>query len=154
PATTQSGCGSRSVFGNTPRAVAAAPKNNFQAAAPCQCRRRSSNPVEQPSPANHANRATARASLAHSVNLKMHRRMLTTLLICLGLLAITSPADEMHAAVADVERLPPEIRPQARYLTLYSIPEAQRADSAKVVSYVLNALSRTRAISSPVQITP
>jgi hypothetical protein len=80
--------------------------------------------------------------------------MLATLSICLGLMAITSPADEVRAAVVDVQRLPPEARLATRYLTLYSIAPAQRREAVQVVSYVLNALSRTRAISQPVLVAP
>lgn len=64
-----------------------------------------------------------------------------------------SPASELRAAVADVERLPPEVRPGVRYLSLYAIPSEQRVDASRVVSYTLNALSRTRAIIRPTTIS-
>jgi hypothetical protein len=80
--------------------------------------------------------------------------MFPALLICSSLLALATPADEMRAAVADVERLPPEVRPTTRYLTLYAIAPSQRQDAVKAISYVLNALSHTRAISQPLLVTP
>ncbi len=62
---------------------------------------------------------------------------------CLG----QTPASELRVAVADVERLPPQVRPNVRYLSLYAIPLERRAETANVVNYVVNALSRTRAIT-------
>jgi hypothetical protein len=65
-----------------------------------------------------------------------------------------TPASELRAAVADVERLPGEVRPGVRYLSLYAIPPERRAETTHVVSYTLNALSRTRAIVQPTSISP
>ncbi len=67
---------------------------------------------------------------------------------------LRSPADEIRAAAADIETLPLELRAGTRYLTLYNIEPARRMETAQVVSYTLNALSRTRAISAPAQVTP
>ncbi|HEY2883210.1 MAG TPA: hypothetical protein VGJ15_12270 [Pirellulales bacterium] len=80
--------------------------------------------------------------------------MFPTISLCLGLLAAGSPASEVRAAVADVESLPPEVRPGVRYLTLEAIEPNRRGEALRVVGYTLNALSRTRSISPPVQITP
>ena len=65
-----------------------------------------------------------------------------------------SPESELRAAVADVERLPPDVRPGVRFLSLYAIPPERRAETAHALSYTLNALSRTRAIFRPTAITP
>ena len=80
--------------------------------------------------------------------------MLIALSICSIVAALSSPADEIRAAAADVQQLPPETRMAARYLTVYPIAAADRPDAVKVISYVLNSLSRTRAISQPVLISP
>ncbi len=90
----------------------------------------------------------------------MHRNFTAslTLVALSALCALTalaqSPTSELRAAVADAERLPPEARPGVRYLSLYAIPSERRAEAARVVSYTLNALSRTRAIIRPAAVTP
>ena len=80
--------------------------------------------------------------------------MLTAFSICLIAAAISSPADEMRAAADDVQRLPPETRSAVRYLTVYPLPAANRPDAVKVISYVLNSVSQTRAVSQPELISP
>ena len=90
----------------------------------------------------------------------MNRNLATslTLVALLAMFAITAlaqtPASELRAAVADVERLPADVRPGVRYLSLYAIPPERRAEATRVVSYTLNSLSRTRAIFQPTEITP
>ncbi len=64
-----------------------------------------------------------------------------------------SPASELQAAVADLERLPPETRAGVRYLSLLAIPEPRRVEARRVVSYTLNALSRVRTIAPPTAIS-
>jgi hypothetical protein len=75
------------------------------------------------------------------------------LLLLIAALA-QSPADEVRAAAADVETLPAVSRAGARYLTLYSVEPAKRRQAFQAASYVLNSLSRTRAISQPVLVSP
>jgi hypothetical protein len=84
----------------------------------------------------------------------MKPRMLPTLSIWLSLLGVATPAEEVRAAAADVERMPPEAQPGTRYLTLYGIDPAKRREAVQVVGYVLNALSNARAITPPVLVTP
>src|SRR5437879_513214 len=71
-----------------------------------------------------------------------------------GSLYAQSPAGALRAAVAAIERLPVEVRPGVRYLSLYAVPLARRVEARRVTSYTLNALSRTRAIAPPTPITP
>lgn len=71
-----------------------------------------------------------------------------------GSLRAQSPASELRAAVADVERLPAEVRPGVRYLSLYAVPSQRRSEVQRVASYTLNALSRTRAITRPTLVAP
>ncbi len=61
--------------------------------------------------------------------------------------AQSTPATELQAALEDLEALPAEGRAGCRYLSLYSIPEADRGPAGKVLSYTVNLLSRTRAIT-------
>lgn len=61
--------------------------------------------------------------------------------------AQSTPATELHAALNDLESLPAEVRASCRYLSLYSIPEQDQSHAAKVLSYTVNLLSRTRAIT-------
>ena len=90
----------------------------------------------------------------------MHRNFTASLLLValLAMFAISAlaetPASELRAAVADVERLPASVRPGVRYLSLYAIPPERRVEASRVVSYTLNSLSRTRAIFLPTRITP
>ena len=74
--------------------------------------------------------------------------------LLLSTIIVTSPADELRTAAADIETQPLELRSGTRYLTLYTIPQQQRRETLQVLGYTLNALSRTRAISQPVQISP
>ena len=88
----------------------------------------------------------------------MRRNLLTLLAPALVLSAMSAlgqtPASELRAAVADLERLPPEVRPGVRYLSLYAVSPERRDETARVAGYLLNALSRTRAISRPDAVSP
>jgi hypothetical protein len=64
-----------------------------------------------------------------------------------------SPATELIAVLADAERLNAHDRATTRYLSLYAIPPDRRDEAAAVAGYTLNALSRSRAIVQPKQIT-
>ena len=64
-----------------------------------------------------------------------------------------SPASESHAAFAECQRLSPASLPGVRFLSLYKFPPELRKDAAKVLSYSLNALSRSRVITSPVWVS-
>ncbi len=59
------------------------------------------------------------------------------------------PASEVHAAAMHAKSLPPSVATGALYISLYDIPDADRDEYGKLLSYTLNALSRTRAIKSP-----
>jgi len=63
------------------------------------------------------------------------------------------PADAVRLAAADLERLPLEIRHTVRYLSLYNIEPAQRADYIKCLSFVVNSLSNTSRIE-PLYVVP
>lgn len=61
-----------------------------------------------------------------------------------------APADEVRAALADVQSLPAASQSQARYLSLYNVREgARREKAAAAVSYLVNSVSRSRWISVP-----
>src|SRR5262245_44034932 len=68
--------------------------------------------------------------------------------------AANTPASELHCALVDLQQLPPILQPTTRYLTLYAVEPARRPAAAQTVSYALNALSRTRAITPPVFVSP
>ncbi len=87
----------------------------------------------------------------------MREKLAYSLLVACGLAASAlaqSPASELQAAVADIERLPPDSRPGVRYLSLYAQPKERRSEAARAASYTLNALSRARAITRPNVVTP
>lgn len=85
--------------------------------------------------------------------MKLPTRTIWTILVFAALLVssalgqLPTPASELMAAYEDAKLQPVEIQPALLYLTLYSSPPEQRADEAKVTSYVLNHLSRTRSIT-------
>ncbi len=89
-----------------------------------------------------------------AANKRKSTRMSHMILLLLSAVLASAPADEVRAAAADVETLPPATRPGVRYLTLYTIDPAKRWQAYQTTSYVLNALSRTRAISQPVLVSP
>ncbi len=86
----------------------------------------------------------------------MNRPTLLLILIASrgGPLYAQSPASELRAAVADIEGLPAATRTGVRYLSLYTVPVDRRPEVRRVTSYTLNALSRTRAITTPSAVTP
>lgn len=60
-----------------------------------------------------------------------------------------TPSQALAAVATDLERLPAERRAQSRYLWLVEPTPAERQASAAAVSYLLNAVSRTRVITRP-----
>lgn len=62
-----------------------------------------------------------------------------------------SPSSELQAALAHAKSLPVNQASFTRYATLYNVPEDERAECARVLSYVLNAVSRTARITVPQQ---
>ena len=77
-------------------------------------------------------------------------RMLHVLLLIAA--CSTTPADEVRAALADVVMLPEGERATTRYLTLYNVPLKERETTAAVVSYLLNAVSRTVTVVRPTEV--
>ncbi len=53
-----------------------------------------------------------------------------------------TPADSVTAALADVQRLPPDQQRHARYLNLGNVPEADRPDLIHVLAGHVNGLNR------------
>jgi hypothetical protein len=72
--------------------------------------------------------------------------MLSIMLTCL---LTATPASELHCALADLRCLPAHEQRTARYLTLYNLRPADRAETAAVISFVLNSISRTGTIIRP-----
>lgn len=70
-----------------------------------------------------------------------------------GNLFAQSPSSEAHAAYLDCAKVRAEAQPGCRYFTLYAVPKERRAETAKVLSYTLNALSRSRVITAPVWVS-
>jgi len=59
-----------------------------------------------------------------------------------------SPNDAVLAAAADAATIAdPEIRYATRYLSLHNVPAAERAAYMQTIDFILNSLSRRRAIS-------
>lgn len=85
-------------------------------------------------------------------------RRLLAALVCLACWVVPAqggtPAAAVRAAAADVARQPAELRQYLRYLSLYAIPEGERAQFLKVLAFHVNSLSREPDIALPVRITP
>lgn len=60
-----------------------------------------------------------------------------------------TPASELQAAMADLRGLPPDVRRDVRYLSLYNLEPALWSEASGVVSFVLNSLSRSATIVRP-----
>lgn len=74
--------------------------------------------------------------------------------LILTLAVLTSPLDsEIAAASADAARLGPSAA-QARYLTLYNVPEADRPELVAAVSLLVNSFSNVATIHRPVAVSP
>lgn len=80
--------------------------------------------------------------------------LLTTLILLAGTALAGSPAEAAVAAHADALRLPPATQIYTRYLSLYAVPAARRDEFVKVISYQVNALSRSADPYPPRQVTP
>lgn len=65
-----------------------------------------------------------------------------------------SPSDAVVVAVADARRLPPTIRVQTRYFSLYSVPVKERAEVLKALAFHCNSLSREAEIIPPRLVAP
>lgn len=58
-----------------------------------------------------------------------------------------SPSEEIQACVIDCRRLPPDLQVQTRYLSLYNASGDQNDRYARATNFVVNELSRVRAIT-------
>ncbi len=76
------------------------------------------------------------------------------LVFCLAVSANCTPADEVRSSGRCRNVATRNAISATRYLTMYSIAAADRSNALKTISYVLNALSRTRAISQPILVSP
>jgi hypothetical protein len=62
---------------------------------------------------------------------------------------IYTPDSSARLAAADLATIPEKERIYIRYLSLYNIPKAKRADVAKIVSFIINSLGTRRKIYIP-----
>lgn len=76
------------------------------------------------------------------------------LLLLAGAAVAQTPATELHAALLDLEKLPPQDQLRSRYLSIYNVPFNRRGDAAKVVDFALNGLSRSRTIARVRPVSP
>lgn len=74
----------------------------------------------------------------------------TLALLCVG----AGPGDGVALAAADLARQPEAARPHLRYLSLYAIPERQRAEWVRVLAFHSNSLSREAELTPPVLVAP
>src|SRR5712692_2835844 len=63
------------------------------------------------------------------------------------------PAGAVTAAYADLLAQPANVQPLIRYVSLYNLPEAERANAARVLSFHVNSLSREPYVAQPVMIS-
>ena len=64
-----------------------------------------------------------------------------------------APAGAVTAALADCMRQPAESRPYLRYVSLYNVPEKDRAAWEATVSFVCNSLSTSPVIARPARVS-
>ncbi len=64
-----------------------------------------------------------------------------------------SARSELHAAVQDIDTLPPGFHPAQQYLSMYSIAPEDRDECFRIVSWACNAVSRTRVIAVPKRVS-
>jgi hypothetical protein len=67
---------------------------------------------------------------------------------------LLSPADAVAMAAADIPTVAPADQYYIRYLSLYNYPKAIRADMARLVSLLINSLSRRGDITIPIVLGP
>ncbi len=75
------------------------------------------------------------------------------LMVLAGRAAAATPADAVRLAHADCKRQPVAVRSSLRFLSLYSIPENQREDFLKALTFSINSLSREAEIIPPRRIS-
>ena len=73
----------------------------------------------------------------------------TLVLALWPLAAVGSPAAAVRAAHADAVDLPYGVARQVRYLALYAVPEADREEVLRVLSFHCNSLSRESELAPP-----
>jgi len=78
---------------------------------------------------------------------------MTAALLIAAALAFSPLDSELAAASADAARIGPS-GPQARYLTLYNVPEADRPAMVASVSLIINSFSSVATITRPVELSP
>lgn len=80
---------------------------------------------------------------------------MVSLLLALGIIVAQpaagplSPADAFAQAHEDLSKLPAEVRPHVRYLSLYNVSPADRPKALQVLSGHCNGLSRSSDITAP-----
>jgi hypothetical protein len=81
-------------------------------------------------------------------------RALLFLAVFAGSASAAGPGDAVAQALADCKALPTDRQQQARYLSLYAIPEKDRPKWEKVLVFHVNSLSREPELAVPVKVAP
>jgi hypothetical protein len=81
-------------------------------------------------------------------------RALLFLALLGGSAPAAGPADGVLLALADCQKLPIDRQQQARYLSLYAIPEKDRPKWEKVLVFHVNSLSREPELAAPFKVAP
>lgn len=76
-------------------------------------------------------------------------RLTLAMLFLTASLGHAQPAEAVASALADAARLPIEQAHRTRYLALWNIPQAERAEFSKVAAFWVNSLSRESELISP-----
>lgn len=74
----------------------------------------------------------------------------TLAILCCG----GGPGDAAALAAADLARQPAAARRHLRYLSLYAVPERQRAEWVRVLAFHANSLSREAELTPPALVAP
>lgn len=70
-------------------------------------------------------------------------------MVCGAALFGQTPSTELHAALADLDRVPQAEWPTTRYLSLYNVPRHDRPEVQALLSLTLNLVSRSSRIAHP-----
>ena len=86
----------------------------------------------------------------------LRRPLLSLLLLLAPMLPASAggPAEAVAAAWVDAQKLPKDIAPHVRYLSLYAVPQKDRGEFLKVLAFHVNSLSRDVELVIPVLVTP
>ncbi len=84
----------------------------------------------------------------------MIEAILSAVLLVVAGFGLPTPSGEVLAAERDLRKVDATLQPFIRYLSIYTVPDRDRAETVKVLDFWLNSLSRRRKIAKMRKVTP